>query len=129
MNQLERYILRTLLSAVAMVLSVLLVLGALSLFIGEQDEIGTGSYGALQALTYSVLNLPTIALQALPAAVLVGAMLGIGVLARSNELTVMRCSGMSKLRLVRAALTGGALLAVVALLVGEYISPALEQMA
>jgi lipopolysaccharide export system permease protein len=129
MNQLERYILRTLLGAVAMVLSVLLVLGALSLFIGEQEEIGTGSYGALEALTYSVLNLPTIALQALPAAVLVGAMLGIGVLARSHELTVMRCSGMSKLRLMRAALTGGALLAIVALLAGEYISPALEQLA
>jgi lipopolysaccharide export system permease protein len=129
MNQLERYILRTLLGAVAMVLAVLLVLGALSLFIGEQEEIGTGSYGALQALTYSILNLPTIALQALPAAVLVGAMLGIGVLARSNELTVMRCSGMSKLRLIRAAVTGGLMLAAAALLVGEYISPALEQVA
>lgn len=129
MNQLERYILRTLMGAVAMVLAVLLVLGALSLFIGEQDEIGTGSYGALQALAYSVLNLPSIALQALPAAVLIGAMLGIGVLARSHELTVMRCSGMSKLRLLRAAATGGAVLAVAALLAGEYVSPALEQLA
>ena len=45
------------------------------------------------------MSVPQFALESFPAGALVGALLGIGVLARSQELTIMRASGMSKLRL------------------------------
>ena len=129
MTLLDRYIVSTLLSAVAMVMLALLMLGMLFVFIGEQGNIGVGHYGMLYALQYSALSLPQFAVESFPAGALIGALLGIGVLARSNELTVMRASGMSKLRLGAAVLTCAAVLVAIALLVGEYLAQPLGQLA
>src|SRR6202000_1350655 len=98
MTLLDRYIARTLLSAVAPVMAALLMLGMLFVFIGEQGSVGVGHYTMLDALLYAAMTLPQFAVESFPAGALIGALLGIGVFARSNELTVMRASGMSKLR-------------------------------
>ena len=90
---LNRYIAGTLLSAVALVMAVLLMLGLMFIFIGEQGDVGVGHYSMLDALAYSAMTLPQFALEAFPAGALIGALLGIGVLARSHELTVMRVLG------------------------------------
>jgi lipopolysaccharide export system permease protein len=126
---LDRYIARTLLSAVALVMVALLMLGMLFVFIGEQGNVGIGHYGMLDALQYSALTLPQFALESFPAGALIGALLGIGVLARSHELTVMRASGMSKLRLSAAVLISAALLIAIALLIGEFLAQPLGQLA
>jgi lipopolysaccharide export system permease protein len=126
---LDRYIARTLLSAVALVMAVLAVLGTLFVFIGEQGDVGVGHYGMLDALLYAAMSVPQFALESFPAGALVGALLGIGVLARSNELTVMRASGMSKLRLSVASLISAGLLIGVALLIGEFLAQPLGQLA
>jgi lipopolysaccharide export system permease protein len=129
LNQLDRYIARTLLSAVALVMAVLLVLGMLFVFIGEQGSVGVGRYGMFDALLYAAMSLPQFAVESFPAAALIGALLGIGVLARSNELTVIRASGMSKLRLVMSVLLSAAVLTGVALLTGELLAQPLAQLA
>lgn len=129
MIRLDRYIARTLLGAIAMVLAVLAVLGALFLFIGEQDSIGTGHYTAVEALLNSLLNVPGFALNALPAAAVIGGLLGVGALARSHELTVMRAAGMPKRRLLLAVLGAGAALAVLAWCADEFLVPPLAQYA
>jgi lipopolysaccharide export system permease protein len=129
MTLLDRYIAWTLLSAIALVMAVLLVLGMLFVFIGEQGDVGIGHYGMLDALTYSAMSVPQFALESFPAGALVGALLGIGVLARSQEITVMRASGMSKLRLSAAALISAGLLIGVALMIGEFLAQPLGQLA
>jgi lipopolysaccharide export LptBFGC system permease protein LptF len=43
MSVLDRYIVRAILSAVALVMLVLLVLGALATFMDQQDDVGTGN--------------------------------------------------------------------------------------
>jgi len=129
MTLIDRYIARTLLSAVALVMVALLMLGMLFVFIGEQGNIGVGHYGMLDALQYSALTLPQFALESFPAGALIGALLGIGVLARSHELTVMRASGMSKLRLSAAMLISASVLVAIALLVGEFLAQPLGQLA
>lgn len=106
-----------------MVLGVLLTLIALFLFIGQQQEVGTGSYGGLQALQFVLFNLPEQFFQFLPVAALMGALLGMGMLARGSELTVMRAAGVSILRIGVAMGMAGLALMVVALLVGEFIAP------
>jgi lipopolysaccharide export system permease protein len=128
-TQLDRYIARTLLGAVALVMVVLAVLGALFLFIGEQSTIGSGRYSTTEALIYALLSVPQFVISALPAGALIGAMLGIGTLARSHELTVMRSAGMSKWRLLGAVLGSGVVLALAALCAGEYLVPPLTQYA
>jgi lipopolysaccharide export system permease protein len=128
MNKLDRYIARTLLGAVGLVMSVLLVLGLLFLFIGEQGDIGN-RYGAVDALLYSLMSLPQFALQAFPAGALIGALLGIGVLARSHEITIMRAAGMSKARLALSMLGTAAVLVGIEWVMGEYLAPPLGQLA
>lgn len=129
MSQLGRYVARTVLGAIALVMAVLLVLGALFNFIGEQGAIGVGHYDMVEGLIHSLLTVPRFALDVFPVGVLIGAMLGIGALARSHELTAMRSGGMSKWRLAGTMLGCGAILLLVGLAVGEYIAPRFEQLA
>ena len=129
MTQLDRYIARTLLSSVALVMAALLMLGMLFVFIGEQGSVGVGHYTMLDALLYAAMSLPQFAVESFPAAALIGALTGIGILARSNELTVMRASGMSKLRLSRSVLISATALIGTAVLVGEFLAQPLAQLA
>ncbi len=129
MNMLDRYIVRTLLSAVGLTMAGLLTLGLLFIFIGEQADVGQGHYGLMDALVYSLMTLPQFALESFPAGVLIGSLLGIGVLARSHELTVMRVSGMSKLRLSVAVLFCAIVLVGIGMLVGEFLSEPLAELA
>jgi lipopolysaccharide export system permease protein len=129
MRVLDRYIVWTVVGASAMVMAVLLTLLALFLFIGEQSDVGTGNYGSPQALNFVLLSLPTQLFQFLPIAALLGALLGMGALARGSELTVMRASGVSIGRIGVSVGIAGILLTVMAVLIGEFLAPPLAQMA
>jgi lipopolysaccharide export system permease protein len=110
-------------------MAALLMLGMLFVFIGEQGSVGVGRYSMLDALLYAAMSLPQFAVESFPAAALIGALLGIGILARSNELTVIRASGMSKIRLSISVLISSAVLIFVAVLVGELLAQPLAQLA
>jgi lipopolysaccharide export system permease protein len=122
-NVLDRYIVRAILGAVLMVLAVLLVLGALFLFIDQQNDIGKGHYTALGALWYTLLNLPQLAYELLPIIALIGSLLGLGSLARG---TVIRATGVSIARLAGIALLAGLLLVLFEVLLGEFLAPPLQ---
>jgi len=91
-SSLARYLVRTVLGYTALVLLVLIALGSLFLFIGQQDDIGTGGYTIREAAIFVALNLPTYIAQLLPVAALIGTLLGLGHLANGSELVVMRAS-------------------------------------
>ncbi|HUJ53135.1 MAG TPA: LPS export ABC transporter permease LptG [Steroidobacteraceae bacterium] len=129
MSVLDRYIVRAILGAVLLVLLVLLVLGALLMFIDQQDDVGTGHYSALGAFWYTLLNLPQLAYELLPITALIGSLLGLGALARGSELTVVRATGVSIARLASIALLAGLLLVLFEVLLGEFLAPPLEQAA
>ena len=129
MNILDRYILRAILGTTAMVLSVLLGLAAFIEFFGQLGDVGEGSYGMAQALAYVALRLPRLAVEMLPAAALLGSLLGLGNLAARSELIAMQAAGVSRAQMARAALMTGALLVVFMGTVGEYFSPALANYA
>jgi lipopolysaccharide export system permease protein len=126
---LGRYILRNVFGYTALVLLVLLALGTLFLFINEQDDIGTGSYTATQAMMYVMLNLPTFACQILPVAALIGGLLALGNLARGSELVVMRASGITTAQFCSWLAVAGVILAVLMVGVGEFVAPPLEKYA
>lgn len=129
MRVLDRYIVRSVLAAVLLVTAVLLVLVGLFLFINEQGQVGTGGYTNLHALRYVALNLPAQLFEFLPVGALIGGLVGLGALARTSELTVMRAAGISKQRIGGAVAIAGLMLVVLAALVGEWISPTLGQVA
>lgn len=129
MRVLDRYIVTVLVRHIALSMAVLLVLAGLFLFVNEQGWVGAGDYGQWQALRFVAAQLPATALQFLPVAALLGALLGLGQLARGSELTVMRAAGVSVARIAGAVALAGALLLPLAVAVGEWFAPPLAQMA
>jgi lipopolysaccharide export system permease protein len=128
-NILDRYIVRTILGSVLMVGAALLMLGALFIFIGEQDDIGSGGYTAVRALWYTLLNLPIFAFDLLPIVALIGSLIGLGTLARNSEITVVRATGISIAHLAGICLLAALILVGCAVVLGEFLGPGLQQTA
>jgi len=129
MNLLDRYLIRAVLGGAFVVMAVLITLGALFLFSNQQDDIGVGSFSALDAFWFVLLNIPQQVYELLPIGVLIGSLIGLGSLARGSELTVMRAAGLSVWRVAGSVAMAGTLLIVIAVLCGEFLAPPLQAMA
>jgi lipopolysaccharide export system permease protein len=129
MSVLDRYIVRTVLGAVVLVMVVLLVLGGLFVFISQQGDIGIGHYTLVDAMWYTLLNLPQQVYQLLPITALIGALIGFGQLARGSEITVIRATGVSVARLAGTALLAAVLLIAFEAAIGEFVAPQLQEAA
>jgi len=126
MTLLDRYLARQILWYTLLVMAVLLTLSALFEFLGQQDDVGTGSYDMGDALFYTALRLPDTFFQLLPIGALLGALIGLGNLARGSELIVIRAAGVSVSRIAGAAAMAGAILLAIGVSVGEFLAPPLE---
>ena len=129
MNTLDRYLYRTVLVYTFMAMAVLLVLGALVVFISQQGDIGVGSYRAVDAFLFTLLNVPQQAFELLPIGAMIGALMGLGNLAAGSELVVTRASGVSVWRIAWPVGLAGISLALIMYGVGEYAAPPMAQYA
>jgi lipopolysaccharide export system permease protein len=125
MNRLSSYLIASVLKATALVALVLVAVASVLEFVGQLDDVGVGSYGVGDALVYVALRTPVKLFDVLPAAALIGSLLGLGNMAVHRELVVMRASGVSHVRLLGAAAAAGLVLFVVMALLGESLAPKL----
>lgn len=123
MRILDFYIGRVILYHTIVVLAVLVGLFMFITFIEQLGDLGTGSYGTLDAILFTILSVPRIIYEVFPMSALLGAILGLSSLAVDSELVVIRAAGVSIVRLIGSVLKIGALLAFAAVLVGELITP------
>jgi lipopolysaccharide export system permease protein len=129
MHRISYYIFKTVVIATLVALLVLLVLYSLVSMMEKLRDVGQGGYTTATLFQYLLLTQPQHIAELFPAALLLGGLLGVGGLASSSELVVMRAAGCSVWRLVWAALQAGLLLGIVALIVGEFLAPPLDRMA
>ena len=129
MSLLDLYIGRTIVHQALLVMAVLVGLFALVIFVDQIDDIGSGDYGVIQAFIFVGLSVPRIVYEVFPMAVLLGAILGLSSMARDSELIVIRASGVSVARMTLSALKFGVLFVLVAILIGELVSPYSETLA
>ena len=129
MKILDAWIARNVAGGALLALAVLLALTAVVSFVEELDSVGRGSYGIGEATEFVLLTLPRHAFVLFPLAAVIGALVGLGGLAASSELAVVRASGVSVARIVGSVLKGGLALAVVAVLIGEVVAPYCERFA
>lgn len=127
MRILDRYLAWAVMSGTLLTLAGLLPLMGVFILSDELDAIGTERYGLTEAMLFTLLSLPRYLYQLFPIATLIGALIGLGTLASRSELVAMRAAGISVGRLVRAALLGGLVLAIVAVVLGELVAPIAEQ--
>jgi len=76
-----------------------------------------------QYLTYLLGSLPLIIIQVMPLVILMGTVLTLGSLGRSNEITALRSCGLSLWRIVRPLIVSIGVLAIGYLLINEIIAP------
>lgn len=125
----DRYIGATVAAHTALVMGVLLALFSFTTLIGELDDVGKGNYGMWQAMQYVVLVLPRLGYQLFPTVALIGTIIGLGLLASSSELIVLRSAGVSVGRIVGSVMKVGILLVIVATVLGEVVAPFTERIA
>ena len=106
--------------------TLLMLVGLFAFFdlLREIDDIGKGGYRFIDALIYLSFTLPGTAYELLPVSVLIGGIYALSTLAGNSELTVMRASGVSLLRLTGWLAATGAAFALLTVVVGEYVAPA-----
>lgn len=129
MKLLDRYVARAVIGSTALVLTVLLALFGFFALLDELDDVGEGHYRLVDALAYVALTLPRESVELFPVAALLGSLLGLGALAGSSELTVFRAAGVSVARIAGAVMGAGAVLMVLAVVVGEALAPPLADRA
>ena len=127
-KQLDRYLLETLLWSIMGVLGVLVILDGLSDLIDGLGDL-SDTYGFSDLLIYIVLTLPRRVEEFVPYATLIGALFGLGRLASSSELTIIRSAGVSMPRLGWMAIKPALIVALAGFAVGEYFAPVSEQIA
>ncbi len=129
MTILDRYIGLALARSTLLVILVLLPLLTLLNLVQQLDEVGTQNYGLVDALIYEAFLMPTYLLSIVPFTALLGTSMALGGLAHSNELTVMRASGISIQRIALSTLKSGTLFIIFAFIVMEWVAPPLHQQA
>lgn len=128
MSKLDRYIRQNIVLAILAVLGVVVGLALLFAFIDELGDV-KGSYGLSEALWYVFLTTPRRLYEMLPMAALIGCLIGLGSMASSSELTIMRAAGVSLNRIVWAVMKPMLVIMLAGFLIGEYVAPWTEAQA
>jgi lipopolysaccharide export system permease protein len=126
--KIDRYIGKSVLVAILGVLGVILGLASLFAFIDEINDI-SDTYTLVDVASFVLLTAPRRVYDMLPMAALIGCLVGLGSLASSSELTIMRAAGVSIGRIVWAVMKPMLVLMIAGLLVGEYVAPPAEDLA
>lgn len=129
MRIITRYISKTIITYILLVMLFLFGLQMFIEFTREFPSIGEGSYGLYQVLIYVLLMLPYDVYQLFPMACLLGSVIALGLLASHSELIVMRASGMSLVNIASAVIKAAIVLLVMMVLIGEVLSPIAQRKA
>lgn len=122
MRKLDIYIGTTVLWSITAVLLVITGLAVLFAFIDQLGDL-EGAYTLQEAMIYVGMTTPRRLYDVLPMSALIGCLVGLGSLASSSELTVMRAAGVSLLRIVWAVMKPLLLLMALGLVIAEYVAP------
>ena len=128
MVKLDRYIGKSVLLAILAVLGIILGLASLFAFIDEMGDV-SDTYTLMDAGNFVLLTAPRRLYDMSPMAALIGCLIGLGSLASSSELTIMRAAGVSIGRIVWAVMKPMLVLMLAGILIGEYLAPVTENKA
>lgn len=128
MTLLDRYVGKSVLLATLVVILVIIGLDAIFTLVDELNHL-KGGYGFVEALEFMLLRLPRRAYEYMPMACLIGCLAGLGGLAASSELTVMRAAGLSVRRIIWAVIKPVAMLMLMSMALAEFAIPTLEKIA
>jgi lipopolysaccharide export system permease protein len=98
-------------------------------FINELDDVSANGYRWTQALVVVLMKIPRYLIDLGPFIALLGGIVGLGQLSKTQELTAMRISGLSILRISVVILYSGLILTVSLGALDEWVASPLQQRA
>ncbi len=119
----DRYITKTLLNYTLVVLLVWLSIYSFFNFLAELNSVGQADYTVIEAIKYILLQIPEVAYKQASPVILLGCVLGMGYMATTNQLVVMRVSGNSILKLTAITIKAALFFIIVIIAVGEIFAP------
>jgi lipopolysaccharide export system permease protein len=122
----DRYIANTLLTYSIVVLLVWLSIYSFFNFLAELNSVGTVNYTILEAFKYIILQLPGVAYDQAPPVILLGCILGMGHLATTGQLIILRVSGISIIKITLLTLKNGIIFLILITMIGELAAPSLN---
>jgi len=128
-NRLSLYLGRNVLQSTLLVGLILLGFRLLIDFAGQLQDVGKESYSLSHATLYMIFSIPRMCYEMFPYVALIGALLALGRLAGSSELTAMRAAGLSKLQIGLGASLPLLFLTFLMIVNAETLGPAAEQQA
>lgn len=123
MHLLSRYIIRQLTMPFIFSLLVIVFILFTNFFLRAIDRFLGKGLNILTILEYLFLNLAWIVALAVPMAVLIAALMTFGRMSEDNEITAMRTSGISYLKIIRPAIFFGTVVALMLIYFNNYILP------
>lgn len=128
MRYLRRYIWRAILIPTLAIIGIIVSLDCLFNFIHEAESL-RADYHLPQALLYVLTTIPGRYYEYLPLGILLGALVGLGLLANHGELVVIRAAGVSTIRVSWMVLRPVLFLIILSIPIGEYLAPYSVQVA
>lgn len=128
MHKIDNYVMRTVGGAMFLVMMVVLSLDLIFALIAELEDT-RNDYQTLQALWFVALTLPRRIYDYLPLGAFMGCLVGLGAMASSSELTVIRAAGVSLKRIVWSAMKPALVVVFLGIGIGEYVAPTTERIA
>jgi len=120
----DLYIGRVVLTSVMLTWTILVGLDAIiSGLLTEMSDVGTGNYDLVAAVTNVVYSLPRRAYMLFPTSAVIGALIGLGQVAASSELTVLRALGLSRRRISLSVILSLIVLTGLMVASGETLGP------
>lgn len=126
MRILNRYLAQHIMASTAIVVLILMAVEGLLEFINQLSDIGTANYGIVDALVFVSKQLPADLYQLFPMAGFLGCLLGLGKLASTSQLVVIRAAGVSKKQIAWVVIKAAILMMILVALVGEFFAPRLQ---
>lgn len=123
MGKFDRYLFRNIFISSLVALIFLLGIDFLIQVSVDFKKLGEQNFTFLILSYVLILQIPEKTVEFLPAAILVGSIMGLGQLNKQNELTIIRAAGISKWRLARAGIVMALLLGLGLVALNEYLVP------
>jgi lipopolysaccharide export system permease protein len=128
MKKIKRYIGRSVAGAIAVVLLVIVALDFISELVDQSGKI-EGNFTFAEVIIYALLSIPSSVYDFLPLASLVGCLIGLGLLANTSELTVIRAAGVSVTQIIWAVMRPILVFIAGGIILGEFVTPTTDQYA
>lgn len=128
MKKIRHYIGRTVAGSIAVVLLVVVALDFISELVEQSGKVA-GNFTFGEVIVYALLSIPSSIYDYLPLASLVGCLIGLGLLANTSELTVIRAAGVSIAQIIWVVMRPILGYIALGIFLGELVTPTTDQYA